>query len=110
MLWFDSKYPDMKPIADLFGATYSKPPKRARNTERGDLINWIAEKTKLPFKRVAFMTTGLVAKDLYFLRSDMEQANGRGVAYGAAFWHAIKPQKGYADHKKDFHRALENED
>ena len=100
----------MKPISDLFGKTYSKPIKRVKHTERGDLLLWLSEKTKLPIKRIAWMTTGLAARDLYYLRSDLEQAAKRGVPYGAAFWHAIKPQSGAGQHKKDFHRALENDD
>lgn len=102
----------MKPISDLFGNEYKKPAKKVRHTERGDLLLWVAQKTGLDIKRVAFLTTGLKVPDLYYLRSDMEQARKRGVAYGAAFWHAVRPQPapGYINHVKDFHSAIERED
>lgn len=98
-------------VADLFGK-YTVPAKKTRRTERGDLLLWISQKTGLNIKRVAFLTTGLKAPDLYYLRSDMEQAAKRGVPYSAAFWHAVRPQpaQGYYEHVKDFHNALSNED
>lgn len=100
----------MKSIADLFGNMRQPLPKGKRTTERGELLLWISEKTGLAIKRVAFLTTGLKKPDLYFLKSDMEQAYKRGVPWGASFWHAVKPQMGVKERYKDFHRLVDKND
>lgn len=99
----------MQQIKDLFG-NYRAPVKAKRRTERGDCLLWLAEKTGLNIKRIAWLTTGLVVRDLYYLRSDMEQAHKRGIPYGAAFWHAIRPKDGTEEHLRDFHRSIDKDD
>ncbi|MEK7180120.1 MAG: hypothetical protein AAB706_01480 [Patescibacteria group bacterium] len=88
----------MKPIKDLFG-DYKIPPK-TRITERGELLRYFANELNKLVKgmrgynesRVAYFVSHLNVKDLYFLKSDCEQAQKRGVPFGAAFWHALDIQ------------------
>lgn len=74
----------MKPIADLFGQTYPKPVKKARNTERGDLLTYFAKEIGKPVGYVAMRLVGFEVKDMYYLKSIMEQSdNTAKVFYGA---------------------------
>lgn len=95
----------MKPIKDLFGE-YKIPPK-SRITERGELLRFFANELNKHVKkdgkmfnesRVAFFVAHLTVKDLYFLKSECEQAEKRGYSFFGIFWHSIKVKF----HKKDF--------
>lgn len=81
-------YP-LKKISD-----YQLPtPKNTRATERGDLLKYFAERMAMTIPRVARHLAHLTKlEDLYYLKSDCEQATTRGVPFGAAFWTAIKPK------------------
>ena len=82
----------MKPIADLFDATYSKPPKKARNTERGDLLTYFAKEIGKPVGYVAMRLAGFKVKDMYYLKSIMEQSE----IPSKTFYGAIKSHDGSA--------------
>lgn len=67
--------------------------KKRPPTERGELLKYFASKVGMPIGRMAFHVQHLQMKDLYFLKSDCDGAVARGVAFGAAFWSAIKAKK-----------------
>lgn len=76
--------------SDLFGVARVLTTKN-RKTARGELLKFFADKTGRSMGYVAFKCTGLDMDALYYLQSDMRQANARGVAWGAAFHTALKP-------------------
>jgi hypothetical protein len=81
-------------IGDLFGK-YTAPIKKGKGpTERGELLKYFSGKLSMKIPRVAFHVAHLKElKDLYFLKSSCDDAERRGVAWGAAFWTSIKPKK-----------------
>lgn len=78
----------MKSTSDLFGEY--KIPEKNRKTQRGELLRFISEQTGYNIKHVAFRVTGFSVRDLEFLKSDMTQANARGIGWGRAFNAALK--------------------
>lgn len=47
----------------------------------------------LTIKSVAFFLTGIKTKDLYFIKSSMEDKKRRGMSASKYFWWAIKPHQ-----------------
>lgn len=79
----------MKSVADLL-ARRDKEQKKV--TERGELLAYFAQKLGKKIPYVAFRVQGMGLKDLYFIKSDCDQAEARGVAWGAAFHTSLKIQ------------------
>jgi hypothetical protein len=87
-------------VGDLFGKRASIP-KRTRHTERGDLFDIFLSRLNPPratkglrpmsYGRLSYLLTGIPTADLYALLSRCNDAERRGVAWGAAFWTEIKP-------------------
>lgn len=74
---------------DLFGA-YRIVPKSGAS-ERATLLGFFSSKTGIAIERVAGMVGHLKdLRDLYYLKSDLEQAYARGVPYSAAFRKALQ--------------------
>lgn len=69
--------------ATLFGS-YTIP-KKKKATERGELLSYFSKKLGRPIPYVAFKVTSLKMPDLYFIKSSCDQAEQRGIAWGAAF-------------------------
>lgn len=65
-------------------------PVKKKGSERGSLLEYFAGKLKMPIKRVAFHLTGFTVQDMYYIRSECDQAENRGIAWGAAFWNSLK--------------------
>lgn len=90
----------MKPIADLFGQTYSKPVKKAHRSERHDLLNFFLEKVNpprirdgyKPFTSAAlnYFLSHVRTPDLYLLRSKCADGERAGFPFDAIFWKEIK--------------------
>lgn len=80
----------MKKIGEL---TKAPELKKTRATERGDLLKYFSGKLKKPIPRVAFALTGMDLQTLYYIKSDCDQAERKGIPWGAAFWTSIKPKK-----------------
>lgn len=82
----------MQKLSSLFPEyQVPQPQKKSRVTERGELLKYFSTRLNMPIKRVAFHVGHLKeCKDLYYLKSDCEKAEHRGVPFSAAFWHAIK--------------------
>lgn len=70
-------------------AAYRMPEKK-KASERGELLRYFSEKLSRPIPRVAMYVKGLEVKDLYFMKSDCDQAEARGVPWGAAFHTSLK--------------------
>lgn len=82
----------MDPIGKHLKAPEIK--QKGRQTERGEALLYISRKTGMTIPRVAFHVSHLKEmKDLYFLISDCDKAEKRGVPWGAAFWTALKPHE-----------------
>lgn len=78
-------------LATLFGS-YEIPKPKKRVSERGELLKYFSSKLGRPIPRVATYLTGLEVKDLYFIKSDCDQAEARGIPWGAAFHTSLKPK------------------
>lgn len=69
-------------------------PEKTRKTERGELLKYFSGKLKMPIPRVAKHLEHLKeVRDLYYLKSDCDQAEARGVPWSAAFWTGIRPRE-----------------
>lgn len=90
----------MKPIADLFGKTYSKPLKKEHRTERHELVSFFIEKVNPPRVRdgykpltpaaLNFFMSHIPTRDLYLLRTKCENAVRAGFPFDAIFWQQIR--------------------
>lgn len=90
----------MKPIADLFGKTYSQPVKKEHRTERHELIAFFIEKVNPPRVRdgykpltpaaLNYFMSHVPTKDLYLVRSKCEEGVRAGFPFDAIFWQQIK--------------------
>lgn len=81
-------------IASLF-ANYKMPqPTKAKAaTERGELLKYFSQKLQRPIPRVATYLKGMQdLKTLYYIKSDCDQAEARGIPWGAAFHTSLKPK------------------
>lgn len=67
-----------------------EPPKKSRKTERGELLKYFAQKINKPIGYVAFRLAKFSVQDMYFIKSDCDQAQTKGIAWGAAFYSSIK--------------------
>lgn len=86
----------MKKIGEFIKRQPEKP--SARVTERGELLKFFSQKMQMPIPRVARHLGHLKElKDLYYLKSECEQAEKRGIPFGAAWWTGITIKK---DEKK----------
>lgn len=76
------------------GALLAKraPSQKTRATERGELLRYFAKKLNRNIRYVAFKVTKLGMDDLYFIKSDCDQAEARGIPWGAAFYTSLKPR------------------
>lgn len=92
----------MKKISNLFGK-YEKPPQKKRHTERGDLLDYFLltlnpqrKKDGFPIlshSRLSYLLTKIPTKDLYALKSKMEDARSRGNSPSKRFWFELNPEK-----------------
>lgn len=83
---------ELKPISQLF-AGYEIPPKKARVTERGELLKFFAGKMSRSIPFMAKRLVHLSIEDMYYLQSDTRQAEARGIPFGAAFNKALQVSK-----------------
>ena len=65
-------------------------PKKKRQSERGDLLVYFAEKLGVSVGRVAGKVAHLKLPDLYYLKSTCEQEGKRGTPFGKVFWGSLK--------------------
>lgn len=85
----EDEHGDPKPIGTLF-ASYVLPVKN-RATERGELLKYFSTKLARPIPRVAAYLKGMQdLQTLYFIKSSCDQAEARGIPWGAAFHTSIK--------------------
>lgn len=75
--------------ASLF-STYKLVQTKKKLTERGELLSYFSHKLGQPIPRFVWRLKGLKLPDLYFIKSDCDQASARGVAWGAAFHHSLQ--------------------
>ncbi len=59
-------------------------------SERGELLSYFSTKLHKKIPYVAFKLTGFTIQDMYYLRSSCDQAEHRGIPWGAAFYSSIK--------------------
>lgn len=72
-------------------SSYTVPVADARTTERGTLLRYFSEKLQRPIPRVCAYLKGMQdLSTLYYIKSSCDQAEARGVAWGAAFHTSIK--------------------
>ena len=84
----------MKSTRELLSSYDAQPIKKRRGSERAELLGHFALNSGIKIGRVAFMVAHLKElKDLYYLKSDCDQASARGVPFSAAFRHALKVSK-----------------
>lgn len=68
-------------------------PVKNQVTERGELLKYFSLKLQRPIPRVATYLKGMQdLKTLYYIKSDCDQAEARGVPWGAAFHTSLKPR------------------
>lgn len=80
----------IKDTASLF-ASYRVPETKTRTSERGELLKYFSQKLQRPIPRVAGYLKGLQdLKTLYYIKSDCDQAEARGIPWGAAFYTSLK--------------------
>jgi hypothetical protein len=92
----------MQKIGDLFGKLPVRS-KKARETERGDLLDIFLARLNPPRKsagyrpithaRLAYRLTGIRTGDLYSLLSKCNDAERRGYPWSAIFWKEITATK-----------------
>lgn len=80
----------MESMQDLVGKY--ELPKKGKKTERGELLKYFSEKLHISIPLVAFRVTGLTVQDLYYIKSACDQAEARGVPWGATFTSSLKVQ------------------
>lgn len=74
-------------------ASYRVPVAKKNNTERGDLLAYFSKKLGISIVRVAAKLKGMQdMATLYYIKSDCDQAEARGIPWGAAFYTALKPR------------------
>ncbi len=61
-----------------------------KQSERGSLLEYFAGKLHKKIPYVAFKLTGMDLSTLYFIKSSCDQAENRGIPWGAAFYSSIK--------------------
>lgn len=76
-------------IATLLNG-YQLPQRRKRANERGDLLVYFASKLDRKIPSFSWALKGLELVDLYYIKSDCDQAEARGIPWGAAFWSSLK--------------------
>lgn len=80
----------MESLSALLEKRTTVPQKRV--TERGELLKYFAGKLGIDIRYVAFKVTSMNLQDLYFIKSDCDQAEAKGIPWGAAFYTSLKPQ------------------
>lgn len=89
-----AEVPDIQPkaLADLFGGYTTQRPKKARQSERGTLLEHFSQKLSMPIPRFVWRLTGLSIKDLYYINSicDSYEREGKGV-WAKCFYGSLKP-------------------
>lgn len=85
---------------NLFGNMATVPTK-IRATERGELLDYFLSEVNLGrsdknlkplnHSRISFYLQKIPTRDLYVLKSKMEQARRKGYPAGAIFWLEVKP-------------------
>ncbi len=78
----------MQHIKDLFGDERILVKKR--RTERGDLLEYFALKTKRNIKYIAFRCTALSVKDLYYIKSACDDYERNGNPWSKGFFGMLK--------------------
>ncbi len=63
---------------------------KKKGTERGELLKYFAQKLHKKIPYVAFKLTGMDLNTLYYIKSECDQAEQRGIPWGAAFYSSIK--------------------
>ncbi|HZQ45101.1 MAG TPA: hypothetical protein VFA99_17755 [Acidobacteriaceae bacterium] len=90
----------MEPIKNLFGQR--RPVKPRRVTERGELLEYFLERVNasrrgtkyrpVTIRYIAMKVTAVPTKDLYALKSKMEDGLRRGMSASMIFFSELKPQ------------------
>lgn len=82
----------LRSAMDLFGNVQIVP--KRRTSERGELLNYFAQKTGRKIGHIAYRVQGLSIQDLYYLKSaaDGYEREGKGP-WGKAFWGSLKPRE-----------------
>lgn len=83
---------ELKPIASLFHE-YEIPPKKARATERGELLKFFSEKMSRSIPFMAKRLAHLDIPDLYYLQSVCISYEREGKEFGKAFNGSLKVRK-----------------
>jgi hypothetical protein len=79
----------MEPITNKLRIPQKAPSKRGN--ERSDLIQYFAQRMGWKYPRAAKTLQHVTdLADLYFLQKECENAEKKGIAFGAAFWTRIK--------------------
>jgi hypothetical protein len=91
----------MEAIRNLFGERV-KPPKPKRSSERGDLLEYFTARInrdrdgkkfkKLPISAMAWKLKGLTLKDLYYMKSYMQDLDRSGKDAVKWFWWSLRPE------------------
>jgi hypothetical protein len=78
-------------IGSLF-AGYAMPQPKKQVSERGELLEYFCKKLsiKIPMLMGRWLWPGITLQDLYFIKSSCDQAEQRGIAWGAAFYTSVK--------------------
>lgn len=71
-------------------ASFLKVPEKKKANERGDLLKYFATKIQKPIGFVAMKLTGLQLQDLYFIKSNCDQEEKRGVPWSKVFYGSLK--------------------
>lgn len=90
----------LKKISDLFGE-YKRPEKKRKRTERGDLLEYFcqvinATRDETKYKPITVKSMGFLLghikdiRDLYYMKSYMEDLRREGKNASSWFWWSIK--------------------
>lgn len=82
----------IKDTASLMAAYILPTPQKGRKpSERGELLAYFAKKLGVTIPRVASQLKGMQdLRTLYYIKSDCDQAEARGIPWGAAFHTSLK--------------------
>lgn len=84
------EHTNLQSAESLFSGYVLPPITKQRASERGELLSYFSTKLQRSIPRVAVYVKGLTVQDLYFIKSDCDQAELRGLPWGAAFHTSLK--------------------
>ncbi len=96
----------------------SAPKKRARLTERGELMRYFKEELNkarhrdkleaITMPRMGKILEAIPTNDLYYLKSVCDQAQARGQEFSKRFWWEVDPKKHDEAHKAEYERLFKS--